>query len=157
MLYSKKSEQVGNLQVLARTVTHHDFVSAAVPLRAHYAPMNASIQVPRHGGARAGAGRKPSGYALTDFDQARARNEAAKASMNELKLEVERGRLVPREAVRQASAVALAVLAQSLRSMPDNLERTLSLKPEVVEAISVQVDAALTELARAFEAMAGGK
>jgi phage terminase Nu1 subunit (DNA packaging protein) len=116
-----------------------------------------TLQIPKHGGARAGSGPKPRGYTPTDFDQARARNEAAKASMNELKLEVERGRLVPRDAVRQASATALAMVTQSLRSIPDNVERTLSLDPAVVEAIALQVDATLTDLAKAFGAMAEGK
>jgi len=60
---------------------------------------------------------------------------------------------LPRDVQRQASATALAVLTQSLRSIPDNLEREFSLKPEVAEAIAVQIDSALAEIAGAFKAM----
>lgn len=121
--------------------------------------MQPQALTPRHGGARLGAGRKPASHVPTpiaaDFDAARARNEAAKAGLNEHKLQVERGDYIPRDAVRQASSTALSVLTQALRSLPDTLERTLSLDPEVVEAIAVQIDATLTDCARAFEAMSG--
>lgn len=83
----------------------------------------------------------------------RADHERVKREERELKLSILRGDHLPREAIRQASATALAVLTQSLRSIPDNLERTLALPPNVVESIAVQIDAALEECAGAFKVM----
>lgn len=111
------------------------------------------------GGYREGAGGKPAGYVPSEdkvnYDRERAEHERVKREQREFKLAQERGEYVPREAVRQASATALAVLTQALRSIPDNLERTLALPPNVVEAASVQIDQALAEAAVAFKAMSG--
>jgi hypothetical protein len=90
---------------------------------------------------------------MVDLDEQRARHEKIKADQRELKLAIERGEYLPRAVQQQAAAAALAVLTQSLRSIPDNLERTLSLEPRVVEAIAVGIDAALSEVATAFKAM----
>lgn len=116
-----------------------------------------------HGGAREGAGRPPgsSVQLLTaeragiraDFESERARHEKIKADEREFDFAVKQGQYLPRVAQQQASATALAILTQSLRSIPDNLERTLGLKPEVVEQVSVEIDAALQEIAMAFKAM----
>lgn len=83
----------------------------------------------------------------------RADHERVKREERELKLSILRGDHLPREEIRQAAATALAVLTQSLRSIPDNLERTLALPPTTVEAVAVQIDAALEECAAAFKAM----
>lgn len=112
-----------------------------------------------HGGYREGAGRKsadhkPSG-AQVDFERERADHERVKREQREFKLAQERGEFVSRAAVRQASATALAVLTQSIRSIPDNCERQLALSPDVVELIEKQLDAALSEVSAAFRAMAG--
>ncbi len=113
------------------------------------------------GGYREGAGRKPEGYehpeGRIEFEKERAEHERVKKEQRELALEITRGNYLPREAQRQAAATALAVLTQSLRSIPDNLERQMALQPEVVEAIAVQIDAALSECAAAFQAMSGGR
>ncbi len=110
------------------------------------------------GGAREGAGTKPAGYTKSteqlDFERERAEHEKVKREQREFKLKVEMGQYCLREVQRQASATALSVLTQSLRSIPDNLERTLSLAPETVEAIAVQIDTALGEVAAAFRLMA---
>lgn len=115
-----------------------------------------------HGGARAGAGRKAvGGDALNaeragvraDFEQERARHEKIKADEREFEFGVKKGEYLPRVAQKQAAATALAVLTQSLRSIPDNVERSLGLAPEVVEQIAIQIDEALSEVATAFEAM----
>jgi hypothetical protein len=112
-----------------------------------------------HGGYREGAGRKPAGYqppqSKVDFETERAAHEKVKREQREFKLAQERGEYVSREAVRQASATALAVLTQSVRSIPDNIERAMALPPEVVEAISKHLDDSLGELATAFKAMSG--
>lgn len=111
------------------------------------------------GGYREGAGAKPPGYeppaGRAEFEIERAEHEKVKRQQREFKLAVEMGEYLPREVQRQAAATALSVLTQSLRSIPDNIERTLAAPPEMVEAISVQIDAALSELAAAFRAMSG--
>lgn len=101
----------------------------------------------RWGGARAGAGRKPAGYEkpkeVLEFDRNRARNEAAKADLNELEFKIKSGEYVPRASVQQAAATVLATLAQALRSLPDTLERKFNLQPEIAERIGIEIDTAL--------------
>ncbi|SPC17383.1 hypothetical protein CO2235_90257 [Cupriavidus oxalaticus] len=113
-----------------------------------------------HGGARSGAGRKPKEYVkppvLEDFDEARARNERAKADLNELEFKIKSGEYVSRAAVVQATATAYSTIAQTLRSLPDHLERRLALAPDIAEEIGRQVDESLAELADVFERMGGG-
>lgn len=110
-----------------------------------------------HGGARSGAGAKPKDYmkpqAVQAFDAARARNELAKAELNELEVKIKTNEYAPRSAFRQASATALAALAQTLRSVPDNLERKLGVSPEIATEVGIQIDAALNDLAIEFEMM----
>jgi hypothetical protein len=112
------------------------------------------------GGYRPGSGQKPAGYvqpkARADFEQERAEHERVKKEQRAHRLAVERGEFLPRAPIRQASATALAVLTQSLRSIPDNLERKLALPPDVVEQLAVEIDAALSECAAAFRAMTPG-
>lgn len=102
------------------------------------------IKIEKRGGARAGAGRKGSGYQkpqeTMDFDKARARKESALADLNELDYKVKSGQYVSRVAVKQACATIMAALAQGIRSLPDNLERR-GVEPKVC----VQIDAAITE------------
>lgn len=112
---------------------------------------------PGRGGARPNSGPRGEGYQRSEseaeYDKEKARHERIKADQREFKLAIEMGEYLPRAATVQASATALAILTQSLRSIPDNLERTLALAPEVVEAIAVQIDAALAETAAAFKVM----
>jgi phage terminase Nu1 subunit (DNA packaging protein) len=112
-----------------------------------------------HGGHREGAGRKPAGYehpdGRADYEKERAEHERVKREQREFKLAQERGEFVSRQAVRQATSTALALLTQSVRSVPDNCERQLALAPEVVEMIQTQIDLALSEVARAFQSLAG--
>lgn len=109
------------------------------------------------GGARAGAGRKPEGYEpppeKASFDREKALHERSKRLRSELAHKIESGEVVSRAAVQEASATALALAAQSLRSLPDNLERKLSLPPAVTEEIEKTIHAVLTDLAAAFEMM----
>lgn len=103
------------------------------------------------------SGRRPrdeeQSAAMVDLDEQRARHEKIKADQRELKLAIERGEYLPRAAQQQASAALLAILCQALRSIPDNLERTLGLEPKVVEAIAVGIDTALSELSTGLKAM----
>jgi beta-glucosidase-like glycosyl hydrolase len=112
---------------------------------------------PINGGKRSGAGRKPVGYELSqeraDYELERALHEKSKRERSELSYKIESGQVVSRQAVQQASATALAVAAQSLRSLPDNLERKLGLSPQVAEQIELTIDAILTDLSLALQAM----
>lgn len=107
------------------------------------------------GGARPGAGRKPADYVPSadrlDYEAARARNESAKADLNELELKIRRGEYVPRSDVQAATATALAALSQTMRAVPDHLERVLGIAPEVAQEVGAQIDAALDDVATRFE------
>lgn len=112
-----------------------------------------------HGGAREGAGR-PSGVADPDraatranFEAERARHEKIKADEREFEFAIKQGQYLPRAAQQTAAATALAILTQSLRSIPDNLERSLGLDAEALEQVAEQIDNALAEVAAAFKAM----
>lgn len=116
-----------------------------------------------HGGRREGAGRPVGGEALNggpertqakvDFEVERARHEKVKADEREFNFAVTKGEYLPRVAQQTAAATALAILTQSLRSIPDNLERSLGLGPETVEQVAIEIDNALAEVALAFKAM----
>ena len=84
-------------------------------------------RVDGRGGARDGSGRKAAGYEkperIIDFELAKARKESALADMHELQYRIKSGEYVSRDSVRQASATILATVAQTLRSVGDNLER----------------------------------
>ena len=115
------------------------------------------------GGARPNSGPRGDGEggtfgdseARADFERERARHEQIKADQREFKLAQERGEYLPRDAYRQANAALLAMVSQALRAIPDNLERTLSLPPAAVESVSIQIDAALAELAAGLRATTG--
>lgn len=110
----------------------------------------------RRGGARPGAGM-PAGYVKpqerVDYDVARARNELAKAELNELDLAIKRGEFVDRGSVREMAATALATLAQTLRSVPDNIERKMGASPEIAVEVGELIDNALDDIANAFDAL----
>lgn len=111
-----------------------------------------------YGGKRDRAGQKPRSYVeanpnIAAYNAARARKEAALADGRELDFKIQSGVFVSRVAVRQAAATALASLSQTLQSIPDNLERTLGVSPELAQEIAAQIDAALADLAVEFEAM----
>lgn len=114
---------------------------------------------PGRGGYREGSGRKPAGYvksqAIKDLEEQKARNEAAKAGLNELELKAKLGEYVPRAMVVQLVATAYATLAQTLRSVPDNLERTHGLQPDICEAVGGAIDSALNDIAEQFKMLSG--
>lgn len=103
------------------------------------------------GGARLGAGRKPDGFekpqVAKDFDTAKARKETSLANMHELNYQIKSGEYVARAAVREVTATLLANLAQSLRGIPDNLERKFHLSPEIAESVEKVIDATLADVA----------
>lgn len=118
-------------------------------------------EIPNHGGARPGAGRKPKGFPksqeVADFDKSRARNEAAKASLNELKLKIDSKEYLSRAAFREASATLLAELSQALRSLPDALERRHSLPPTAVQDVERTIDEVLSNVANGLELFTGAE
>lgn len=111
------------------------------------------------GGARPGAGRKGADYEPSadqqSYERERALHEAVKREEREFNLAVKQGQYIERQYVQQAAATALAVLTQSARSLPDNLERACGLTPQQAELAQQAVDAMLSELAAAFRSMAG--
>jgi len=116
-------------------------------------------KMPQHGGRRAGSGKKPKAIqdATEDshvkYSKARADKEESLAKMAEHNFAVESGKYVPREEVQRASAVAFAAVSQTLRSIPDNLERRLGISPEISEQIAYQIDDIMGDLADDLEAM----
>lgn len=112
------------------------------------------------GGARPGAGRKPAGYQkppeAVEFDRERTRNERAKADLNELEFKIKSREYVPRAAVQQAAATLLASLAQSLRSLPDTLERKFNLPPNVTERIGMEIDFQLESISEDLKMLTSG-
>lgn len=124
------------------------------------------IETPRNGGRRDGAGRKGKAFedkvrdALNadgevEYSISRARKEAWTAKTVELDYRIKEGEYVKREAVREACATAFASIAQTLRSVPDLLERRDGVKPEVCEQVSKTIDDALNTLAEEFELFGG--
>ena len=111
-----------------------------------------------HGGAREGSGRKGTGYVkpqeAIDFDKAKVRTEVAKAEKLERENQVAEGLLVSRAAVQQASATAYAALAQSLRSISDELERE-GFPPDLCRKVEGIIDEAMSGHAAQMELMAG--
>lgn len=86
------------------------------------------------------------------FDAARARKEAALADMHELDYKIKSGEYVNRAAVRQASATVISALAQTMRSLSDNLERR-GVPPAVCAQVDTAVHETLADAARDLEMM----
>jgi hypothetical protein len=114
-----------------------------------------------HAAARRAPGRPPKqpGDPLTPrltanetYAFERARHEKIKCDQRALKLKIESGEYIPREAVRRASAALLAQLAQAMRSLPDNLERR-GLASDWCERIEGVIDDVLDELAEGLRRM----
>ncbi len=119
------------------------------------------------GGPRPGSGR-PKGYSPKEADgdeqyqsestkrsirksEASIAETEAKAALLALKLEVESGRYLSREAYREASATLLAEAAQALRSIPDLLERKVALPPAAVVLVEQTIDGVLLNLSQGLE------
>ena len=108
--------------------------------------------VPGHGGARRGSGRKRGGAeAFTQYAEARARHETAKANLAELEFRIKSGLDLERARVQQAAATAFATIAQTLRGIPDRLERTMGIDPATAEAIGKVIDSAMSDVALRLE------
>lgn len=112
-----------------------------------------------HGGPRRNSGGDRTGYVksedVKDFDKARARHEAAKADKAELDFKIQSGEYVSVAAFRQATTTLIASFAQTMRSLPDNMERTIGLQPDAAEALGAGIDDALKTLADGLRMLAG--
>lgn len=72
--------------------------------------------------------------------------EEALASQAQLKYQIDSGNYLSRDAFREASATAMAEVAQAVRSLPDLLERKANLSPEQVVLAERVIDEALAGL-----------
>lgn len=108
------------------------------------------------GGLREGAGSNPKGLLYVkaqearDLDSARAKNEGIKAAINDIKLRVESKQWVNRSDVSEEMSKAVAAFAQTMRSLPDKLERKHGLSPAIASVVSEVIDEALNSLADEF-------
>lgn len=113
------------------------------------------------GGARENSGAKGKDYVPTPEEanekRERALHERVKREQREFNLERERGLWLRRADVQQAVATVVALMTQSMRSVPDNLERACSLTPQQAQAAQELIDNALAEMAAQFKAVAGAE
>lgn len=121
-----------------------------------------SAKIERRGGTRQGAGRKSAALEAANHDsnilynKAKAKKAAFDAQTAELEFNIKSGKYVLRADVQQAASTAFATISQSLRSIPDNLERRLGISPELSEEVGNQIDEAMNNLADELEKMSGG-
>ncbi len=87
--------------------------------------------------------------------ESRAAVEALKAKTLELGYREKLGLLVERSSVQAACQMVFSSFAQSMRSMQDEMERTLALSPQVAEAIGEYVDRTMDQLADSLEMFGG--
>lgn len=81
------------------------------------------------------------------------RRNLAVARRQELELEIRSGNYLPRESTRQAVATAFQTVAQTLRSIPDILERKTGASPESCELVEQIIDSVTSDLADRLEEM----
>ena len=81
------------------------------------------------------------------FDVAKTRKEEALANIHDLNFKIQSGAYLPRDAYREATATVLAAISQSLRSLPDAIERRHSVPPKVLQEIEATIDQVLAEAA----------
>lgn len=101
------------------------------------------------GGARANTRGGLTDVELSDyevFQKARAQNELIKAKLGEIELGKQRGELLRKNDVEVAASRLHAFLAQSLRSLPDDLERKCGLDPTQVQFVQDYIDSLTTDI-----------
>ena len=133
------------------------------PKVVHLKPVEVAIPPPvrhsGHGGARHNAGRRGKEYessaVAVDFDEARARNETAKAGLNEIELKIKSGEYIARSAVQSASATALATMSQTMRSIPDNMERK-GIEASICDMVERIIDDVMAGLSQELEVLSEG-
>jgi phage terminase Nu1 subunit (DNA packaging protein) len=85
--------------------------------------------------------------------QPKERKDWYDSELKRTQLEQSQRKLIPAEEVEIAISTAFAVIAQHLRSMPDNLERKLGISPEIAESIELANDEYLNALANSLSAL----
>lgn len=124
------------------------------------------ISPPGRGGYRTGSGRKTDDVrervnkALedkgeVDYAVARAKKESWLAKTVELDYRIKQGEFVSRDKVRGECAKAFSAVAQTLRSLPDALERREGISPQLAERIGIYLDDAMNTLCEDFKRLAG--
>lgn len=81
------------------------------------------------------------------------RRNLAVARRQELELEIRSSAYLPRDSIRQGTATAFATVAQSLRSIPDLVERKTGATPDTCELIEQVIDSVCNDLAERLEAL----
>ena len=109
-----------------------------------------------HGGKRPGAGRKPGPVSDANqrFTEARAQKEQALARIRQAEADAAERLLIPASEVEETVGTAYATIAQRLLSLPDNLERLLSIDAEMCEAIEAEIHQMMTALADDLQRLA---
>ena len=115
----------------------------------------------RIGGRKGGAHEREVADTLAEngdieYSVARARKEAWTAKKVELDYRIQKNEYVLRAEVRQVCATAFSSLTQTLRSIPDLLERREGLDPLIAEKVSEVIDTVLDDIANEFEMLGGG-
>ena len=102
-----------------------------------------------HGGKRANAGRKPGPTATANerFTLARAQKEEALARLRQAEADEREGRLLRADDVAEAVTLAHAAVAQTLLTLPDEMERAAGLSPEQAELVERTLHNAMDALA----------
>jgi hypothetical protein len=99
---------------------------------------------PGRGGARPGAGRKPKSPDATDpysiLAKARAEREIYRAQLDKLKYRQAAKELVPAAEFERALSEAFKLMAVTLESLPDVLERDCALPGPAVEKVQKVTD-----------------
>lgn len=124
------------------------------------------VRSPNLGGAREGAGRKTRLHETevshiireeggVDYAVARAKKEEWLAKTVEFDYRIKQGEYVSRESVRAVCATAFAAIAQTLRSLPDALERREGVSPDLAERIGIYIDDAMETLSQDFQNLVG--
>ena len=112
-----------------------------------------AIPIPgQYGGARPGSGRKKKtelnapGDPYIMLAKAKAKHEIFKANIAELEFKQRGGQLLERGHVEMAAARLHSFLAQSLRNLPDDLERRCGLDVSQAQFVQDYVDALTLDL-----------
>ena len=110
-----------------------------------------------HGGRRVGAGRKPKQEQRDDiarFNRARADKECALARLREAEAGERERRLIPAAEVEEVTVLAFSAVAQTLLTLPDELERSAGLNPEQAELVERTIHNAMDGLADRLSVLA---
>lgn len=97
------------------------------------------------GGAREGAGRKPksdgsAGDPYFLLARAKAKHETYRAGLAEMEYKKRAGELIERSDVESVASRLHAFLAQSLRTLPDDLERRAGITADQAEIVNQVID-----------------